>query len=503
MSLMHACLMALALTAPGTPRDLELIEFTATWCAPCRQMEPVMQEARTKGYQVTAVDVDQQVELARQYGVARVPTLLVVSEGKVLDRIEGTLSAADLWQRMDRLAGESPATGPPRHSARAPARGDRGEPAKAPSSVQSAMEQRALQATVRLRVDDPDGHSFGSGTIIDAHGQDALILTCGHIFRDSKGKGRIAVELCGIREPQTVAGELIRYDLDRDVALVAIKTQIPLTSVPIARANYHVSPGQPLFSMGCNHGQEPTILRGPLRAVNQYLGPENLVVAGQPVDGRSGGGLFSYDGFLVGVCNAADPERSEGLYAAYKSVHRHLDEAKLAFIYQQPSPSEEPQVAQAGFDQPTDEDPELSAALGPSSKSRRGTPETEDSFAGTLPGIDDAAPSRTAPRNAPAKLARTTAPPRIDRESAANASSAAAELDSQVARLQAEGAEVICIVRPRKDPNAKSQVFVLDQPSRGFLNQLEQEQSDQYERQTTQHRVPKSRRLEVSSSDVR
>lgn len=511
MSLMHAVLMAVALTAPGTPDDLELIEFTATWCAPCRQMEPVMAEARAKGYQVTAVDVDQQVDLARQHGVSRVPTLLIISGGQVIDRVEGTIAAPDLWQRLDRLASSPPPSREPPRTERSVKRNAVNSRSGKPSNAQMATEQRALEATVRLRVDDPDGHSYGSGTIIDAHGEEALILTCGHIFRDSKGKGKISVDLCGLAQPQTIAGTLIRYDLDRDVALVAVSTKVRLTSVPIARANYQVSPGQPLFSLGCNHGQEPTILRGPLRAVNQYLGPENLVVAGQPVDGRSGGGLFSYDGCLVGVCNAADPERAEGLYAAYMSIHRHLDEAKLAFIYQQPQASEDSQLAQADFEQPADEDPDLAAALANSARGRqqkmpdRSGPEAA---ARALPGIHGELPPRGAKGGSLDRFASSaTPPPRIDHESAAEDERAQSDfdsqLDSQLARLQAEGAEVICIVRPRKDPNAKSQVFVLDQPSRGFLNQLEQEQTDQFQRQATQHRVPRTRRLEVTQPETR
>ena len=84
----------------------------------------------------------------------------------------------------------------------------RGEPAglailPSPSGRGAGGEGRGVSdatliaASVRLRVEDADGHSCGSGTIIDARGGEALILTCGHIFRDSKGKGRIEVDLPG------------------------------------------------------------------------------------------------------------------------------------------------------------------------------------------------------------------------------------------------------------------------------------------------------------------
>src|SRR5207248_11561214 len=46
----------------------------------------------------------------------------------------------------------------------------------------------------------------------------------------------------------------------------------------------------------------------------------NVQVAGQPVVGRSGGGLFSADGMVIGVCNAAEPVDREGLFAALGSI---------------------------------------------------------------------------------------------------------------------------------------------------------------------------------------
>ena len=71
----------------------------------------------------------------------------------------------------------------------------------------TSIQQLALQATVRVRVTDPDGTSKGTGTIIDLHGDEALILTCGHIFRASQGSGQIEVDLFapgqGVRWPAT------------------------------------------------------------------------------------------------------------------------------------------------------------------------------------------------------------------------------------------------------------------------------------------------------------
>ena len=56
-------------------------------------------------------------------------------------------------------------------------------------------------------MEDANGHSYGTGTIIDARGGEALVLTCGHIFRDSDGKGPITIDLVGLETPRQVAGK--------------------------------------------------------------------------------------------------------------------------------------------------------------------------------------------------------------------------------------------------------------------------------------------------------
>ena len=50
--------------------------------------------------------------------------------------------------------------------------------------------------------------------------------------------------------------------------------------------------------------------------------------------GRAGGGLFTDDGFLAGVCNYAEPNRTRGLYATPNSIYRLLDRNGLKFVYE-------------------------------------------------------------------------------------------------------------------------------------------------------------------------
>lgn len=67
---------------------LVLVDFSATWCGPCRRMEPELKAAAEElGGQVTIlkVDVDENPEVAMKYGVQGIPNLTFFKDGKVVD----------------------------------------------------------------------------------------------------------------------------------------------------------------------------------------------------------------------------------------------------------------------------------------------------------------------------------------------------------------------------------------------------------------------------------
>lgn len=67
-----------------------LIDFYATWCGPCRKMEPSLAELTKEGkIKVIRVDVDANRELASQYGITEIPVLLAFKGGKQVLRMEG------------------------------------------------------------------------------------------------------------------------------------------------------------------------------------------------------------------------------------------------------------------------------------------------------------------------------------------------------------------------------------------------------------------------------
>lgn len=76
-----------------------LVDFTATWCGPCKMMKPVLEEVKSKvGENVTIikVDIDQSPQAASFYQVQSVPTLILFKKGQVIWRQSGVIPAAQL-----------------------------------------------------------------------------------------------------------------------------------------------------------------------------------------------------------------------------------------------------------------------------------------------------------------------------------------------------------------------------------------------------------------------
>ncbi len=68
-----------------------LVDFWASWCGPCRALMPVIEELgeEAQGFKVCKLDVDEESEIAGQYHVMGVPTLMVFRDGKAENRMVG------------------------------------------------------------------------------------------------------------------------------------------------------------------------------------------------------------------------------------------------------------------------------------------------------------------------------------------------------------------------------------------------------------------------------
>ncbi len=80
-----------------------LVDFWATWCAPCRAIAPALEELATqyKGkVKIAKVDVDEAQEVAQKFGIRSIPTLLMFKGGKVVDQIVGAVPKAKLEESL-------------------------------------------------------------------------------------------------------------------------------------------------------------------------------------------------------------------------------------------------------------------------------------------------------------------------------------------------------------------------------------------------------------------
>ncbi len=77
-----------------------LVDFFATWCGPCRQLTPELEDLENldKDLTIVKVDVDQFNSLAAQFNIRAVPTLLYFNDGKLVNTVSGFLNANSLFR---------------------------------------------------------------------------------------------------------------------------------------------------------------------------------------------------------------------------------------------------------------------------------------------------------------------------------------------------------------------------------------------------------------------
>lgn len=82
-----------------------LVDFYATWCGPCQMMAGILEELKGQmgdRLKVVKIDSDKYPELATEYQVNALPTLILFKQGKQVDKIEGVLSTEALKERLAR-----------------------------------------------------------------------------------------------------------------------------------------------------------------------------------------------------------------------------------------------------------------------------------------------------------------------------------------------------------------------------------------------------------------
>ncbi len=501
-------LAAVLMTAMGGNPDGVVLNFTASWCGPCQQMAPVVSRLQQQGYAIRKVDFDRERDLARQFKVTGVPTFVLLIGGEERGRISGVLSESEL-RRMAGSIPEKVAALPVAIESKSSASGTKfwsskqleaPDPrtvlASTPKPTKNAPVVRAnigeeanamfssdpMKVSVRLRVTDANGMDWGSGTVIFSEPGQSLILTCGHVFRHFDQRGKVEVDLFDGDQGngskyQRLEGEVIRYDLKKDIGLVAVKSPKVL---PVARISPKaVREGDLVVSVGCGGGSNPSKLQHRVTKIAGYVG-DFIECSGVPMSGRSGGGLFSTKGEVVGVCVFADPNGRSGLYSGMKTIRELLQKSGL----RQLDPSgDEDSLATRSIDsvQNSDRAPDLPEALETPAFADSSDSKREPLFSDSPTQPTKELQLDSAPRSMPTVAQRSKSGATSRTHDAPIVAGPSAESLRETLEA-AKGAEVVCIIRDPAKPDSASRVVIIHRASERFVSDLTGEVEHQVQR---------------------
>ncbi len=380
VTLFFALISTLPAASDAAERPV-ILDFTATWCGPCKSMKQPLARLEREGYPIKAVDIDQAPDLAEKYQVTGVPTFIVVEPdtGREIARVSGARPAEDIATLYNQAVAKANRHAP--SAAPAVADNDDKEDAEADAKPRNIrrVNPEPWETVVRIKVFGRGSIGFGSGTIISSTPEESIILTCAHIFKSERGpqtppsqfRRKIAIDLFdGVRSGpkrnqvhysnETFDGEAIDYDFSRDVGLIRIRPGRRLPYAKVVPPHWSPKPRFGMITVGCSHGQDATawntmITNPSFRGLAGQPAYEAVECSTAPSEGRSGGGLFTTDGYVAGVCDFAEPTGNKGLYATPRSIYHILDRNNLMALYSPTrAPNSSPLMADRGANRGAD-----------------------------------------------------------------------------------------------------------------------------------------------------
>ena len=123
MKLIMLLMMAFDGASDPAP-DVQLLDFSAGYCGPCQQMVPILQRMEQGGFPIRQIDITEDPELTKRFNVDRIPTLVLLVEGKEVRRFVGLTGEDELRRAMNKAAAElsesRTASAPPTVAAQGP-----------------------------------------------------------------------------------------------------------------------------------------------------------------------------------------------------------------------------------------------------------------------------------------------------------------------------------------------------------------------------------------------
>ena len=85
---------------------VNVVDFSAEWCAPCKVMKPIFEESSSEGgdFKFGAVDIDKDGDLAQKFGVMSVPTLIFFKDGEQVDRVTGVMQKDEILRKTEEIS---------------------------------------------------------------------------------------------------------------------------------------------------------------------------------------------------------------------------------------------------------------------------------------------------------------------------------------------------------------------------------------------------------------
>ena len=91
--------------ASSIAKGIAVVDFMATWCAPCKQMAPIIEKiaAEQTDIIVGKIDVDESGEIATKYNVLSIPTIIIFKDGEAIEQTVGIVQEKRLLEKINSL----------------------------------------------------------------------------------------------------------------------------------------------------------------------------------------------------------------------------------------------------------------------------------------------------------------------------------------------------------------------------------------------------------------